>query len=93
MADIVKTLSNYMVRVFGSRNEREIKAMLHLVDETNRFEATMQKLSDKALSGKTEEFRNRLADAFKGRDVSREEADVELDKLLPEAFAVKPAAA
>jgi len=28
MADIIKTLSGYMVRVFGSRKEREIKSML-----------------------------------------------------------------
>jgi len=88
MVDIARKLSDYMVRIFGSRNERVIESMLDTVEQINRYEATMQKLSDKALSAKTDEFRNRLADAFKGREVSREEADVELDKLLPEAFAV-----
>ena len=88
MPDVVKKLGEYTVRFFGSRNERVIKSMLDTVEQTSRLEASVQKLSDKALSGKTDEFRNRLADAFKGRDVSREEADVELDKLLPEVFAV-----
>ena len=78
----------FLVRLFGSRNEREIKSMLSSVEEINRLEPEMQQLPDKALSAKTDEFRNRLSDAFHGKDVSRREMDRELDKMLPEAFAV-----
>ena len=85
---MLDNLSKFFVNMFGSRNERVVKSMLGTVDQVNRLEPEMRKLSDKALSAKTEEFRNRLSDAFKGRDFTREEADVELNKMLPEAFAV-----
>jgi len=81
-------LSKVLVTVFGSRNERVVKGMLDTVEEINALEPQMRKLSDKALSGKTEEFRNRLFDGLGGKDFTREEADRELNKLLPEAFAV-----
>ena len=74
--------------MFGSRNERMIRSVLHTVEQVNRLEPAMQKLSDKALSEKTDEFRNRLADAFHGREPSHEEIDRELNLFLPEAFAV-----
>ena len=85
---MLENLSKFFVNTFGSRNERVVNAMLGTVDRVNRLEPEMQKLSDKALSAKTEEFRNRLFDALKGRDFTREEADVELNKMLPEVFAV-----
>jgi len=88
MAAPTKRFGDLLVRLFGSRNERIIESMLDTVEQINRLEPAMQRLSDQALSRKTEEFRNRLADAFKGRDFTREEADRELDRLLPEAFAV-----
>ena len=88
MVDPGKRIGELLVRLFGSRNERVIASMLDTVEQVNRLEPAMQKLSDKALSAKTDEFRNRLADAFKGRDFTREQADGELAGLLPEAFAV-----
>ena len=82
-------LGKMLVGVFGSRNERVVEGMLDVVGQINALEPAMRKLSDKALCGKTEEFRNRLADGLGGRtDFTREEADVELNKLMPEAFAV-----
>ncbi len=86
--DPTKKLGEFFIGVFGSRNERLIESMLETVEEINRLEPVMQKLSDKALSAKTQEFRNRLADAFHGRDFTREEGDRELNVILPEAFAV-----
>jgi preprotein translocase subunit SecA len=86
---VLKSVGNMMVKVFGSRNERVIKTYLSTVEEINRLEPEMRKLSDKALAGKTEEFRNRLFDGLGGKDdFTREQADVFLDQLLPEAFAV-----
>lgn len=62
-------------RLFGSSNDRVLKKISAAVDKVNALEAEWKKLSDDALIGKTQEFRNRIADG---------EA---LDKLLPEAFA------
>ncbi|MFD2642202.1 preprotein translocase subunit SecA [Pseudomonas japonica] len=63
-------------KLFGSKNEREVKRMLKTVQIVNAFEEQMVALSDEQLRGKTAEFKERLA---KGET---------LDQLLPEAFAV-----
>ncbi len=63
-------------KLFGSKNEREVKRMLKTVSIVNAFEEKMVALSDEQLRGKTAEFKERLA---KGET---------LDQLLPEAFAV-----
>jgi len=63
-------------KLFGSKNEREVKRMLKTVQLVNALEEQMVALSDEQLRAKTEEFKARIA---KGET---------LDKLLPEAFAV-----
>jgi preprotein translocase subunit SecA len=63
-------------KLFGSKNEREVKRMLKTVTAINALEEQMLALSDEQLKGKTEEFKARLA---KGET---------LDQILPEAFAV-----
>ena len=63
-------------KLFGSKNEREVKRMLKTVAIVNAFEEKMVALSDEQLRAKTAEFKERLA---KGET---------LDQLLPEAFAV-----
>lgn len=63
-------------KVFGSRNDRMIKRLYKVVDKINALEASVQELSDEGLRGKTDEFRERLAQG------------ATLDDLLPEAFAV-----
>lgn len=63
-------------KLFGSKNEREVKRMARAVQAVNVLEEQMVALSDEQLRGKTEEFKARFA---KGES---------LDKLLPEAFAV-----
>ena len=63
-------------KVFGSKNDRQVKKMGKLVKKINAQEEALQKLSDEALTAKTEEFKKRL------------EADESIDDLLVEAFAV-----
>ena len=63
-------------KVFGTSNERSLRAYRRRVPEINALEPAMTALSDEALAAKTVEFRERLA------------ADATLDELLPEAFAV-----
>jgi len=67
---------NILTKIFGSKNERDLKRLQPLVEHIGAFESEVEKLSDAALAGKTIEFRERLA---QGAD---------LDSLLPEAFAV-----
>ncbi|MCK8516300.1 preprotein translocase subunit SecA [Methylonatrum kenyense] len=62
-------------KVFGSRNDRQVRRMQKTVDRINAFEESMEALSEEALRGKTAEFRERL------------ERGESLDDLLPEAFA------
>ncbi len=64
-----------MKKVFGSPNDRRVKATRPLVEKINALEPEFQALSDEALKAKTDEFRARLG---KGET---------LDDLLPEAFA------
>ena len=63
-------------KLFGSKNEREVKRMQKAVLAVNALEERMIALSDEQLKAKTSEFKERLA---KGET---------LDQLLPEAFAV-----
>ena len=62
-------------RLFGSSNDRKIKAYKARVEAINALEPDMARLSDDALKAKTAEFRARIADG------------ATLDELLPEAFA------
>jgi len=62
-------------KIFGSRNDRQIKAMRKIVAQINDFEPALQSLSDEQLKAKTDEFRQRL------------QQGEELDAIMPEAFA------
>jgi preprotein translocase subunit SecA len=69
-------LTQLLNLVFGSKNDREIKALLPVVQRINGLESELTPLSDQALADKTEAFKKRLA------------AGESLDDILPEAFAV-----
>ena len=65
-----------LTSLFGSRNERVLRQLSKSVARINALEPEFEKLSDDALRGKTEEFKQRIA------------GGESLDKVLPEAFAV-----
>lgn len=69
-------IGSLLKKVFGTKNDREIKRILTIVDEINKLELDYEALTDDLLKGKTVEFRERLD---KGET---------LDDLLVEAFAV-----
>ena len=69
-------LNRALTSIFGSRNERVLRQLSRAVARINALEPEFEKLSDDALRGKTEEFKQRVA------------GGESLDKLLPEAFAV-----
>src|SRR3990167_1223554 len=66
----------FVKRIVGSRNERELKSIQPLADQINQWEKDIQKLSDYQLQQKTGEFKERFE---KGEG---------LEALLCEAFAV-----
>jgi len=68
--------TNFLTKIFGSRNDRLLKQYRKTVDRINSMESQYEKLSDDELRGKTVEFKERVA---------RGET---LDALLPEAFTV-----
>ena len=63
-------------KVFGTPNDRKIKATRPLVDQINALEPEFEALDDAGIIAKTAEFKQRVADGEN------------LDALLPEAFAV-----
>jgi preprotein translocase subunit SecA len=64
-----------LAKIFGTKNERELKRIRPKVATINEFEPAMQALSDAALAAKTQEFKERLSQGST------------LDDILPEAFA------
>ncbi|MFZ9557603.1 MAG: preprotein translocase subunit SecA [Limnohabitans sp.] len=67
---------NLLTKIFGSRNDRLLKQYRKTVERINALESSLESLSDDELRGKTDLFRQRLAQG------------ATLDELLPEAFAV-----
>ena len=70
------SITDRLTKIFGSKNERELKRIAPLVDQINSLEAEIRSLSDAELTGATTRFRERL------------DRGATLDELLPEAFAV-----
>jgi preprotein translocase subunit SecA len=69
-------IDSLLAKVFGTKNEREVKAMLPMVAAISDLEPAMRQLSDIDLAAKTIEFKERLAQGST------------LDDILIEAFAV-----
>ena len=64
-----------LAKIFGTKHEREMKALRPIIADINELEPSMQALSDEQLAGKTREFKQKLADG------------ATLDDVLVEAFA------
>ncbi|MCK5665893.1 MAG: hypothetical protein KAI17_20535, partial [Thiotrichaceae bacterium] len=47
-------------KLFGSRNDREIKRYSNIVDQINTLEEAAQALTDQELLDKTEDFRKQI---------------------------------
>ncbi len=66
---------DFLTKVFGSSNERELKKLMPIVDQINAFEGEMQAMDNAGLISQTAKFKTRLANGES------------LDDILPEAFA------
>ncbi len=96
-------INTIAAKIFGTKNERDIKRLLPRVGEINALEPATQQLTDAGLRAKTEELRRRVQerlasipeDAEADPDQRKALADQRnallkeaLEELLPEAFAV-----
>ncbi len=68
-------IMNFLTKVFGSKNERELKRLQPIVEAINALEPQLQAMSDAQLKARTASFRQRL---------DRGES---IEDILPEAFA------
>jgi preprotein translocase subunit SecA len=66
---------NALTKVFGSKNERDLKRIQPLVERINSHETEVQAMSDDQLRARTPKFKERI------------DQGESLDDLLPEAFA------
>jgi len=96
-------INTLLGKVFGTKNEREVKRMLPRVEAISALEPEIKKLSDDQLRAKTDEFRARIQERL-GRIADEADADPDrraeieterykalqevLNELLVEAFAV-----
>jgi preprotein translocase subunit SecA len=96
-------INTLLGKVFGTKNEREVKRVMPRVERINALEPEMKKLSDEQLRAKTDEFRKRIQDRL-SQLPDEPEADLDrlreldgerlkatnevLDEILEEAFAV-----
>ena len=69
-------LDKTLAKIFGTRNEREVKRLRPLIAAINDQEPALQQLSDADLAAKTQDFKQRIANGEP------------LDDLLIESFAV-----
>ncbi|HXZ31500.1 MAG TPA: preprotein translocase subunit SecA [Terriglobales bacterium] len=96
-------INTIMAKVFGTKNERELKRLAPPVEAISALEPAMQKLTDSELRSKTDEFRRRIQESLSQvpdepeaePDRAKELQDQRtaainevLEEILVEAFAV-----
>ena len=66
---------DFLTKMFGSKNDRELNKLAPLVGQINNLEPSMEAMSDEELAAQTGIFKQRI------------EAGEALDDILPEAYA------
>ncbi|MCU1284664.1 MAG: protein translocase subunit secA [Acidobacteriales bacterium] len=81
-------IGSVLAKVFGTKNEREVKRIQPLVLRVNELEAETEKLSDEQLRLKTQEFKQRIQEHLQaelGADVVARTTASKLKKGQPDA--------
>ena len=73
---MIDKISKFLVSIFGSRNERQVKSYSVIAAQAGAFEVDVKQLDDEALKAKTAEFKSAI------------EAGASAESILPQAFAV-----
>ncbi|HUE37371.1 MAG TPA: preprotein translocase subunit SecA, partial [Candidatus Acidoferrum sp.] len=76
-------MTGLIKKIFGSRNDREVKRLWPRVKQINEIEAGLQKLTDDQLRAKTTAWKEELSKIKDNTELARK-----LNEILPEAFAV-----
>ncbi|HEX9928760.1 MAG TPA: hypothetical protein VGB02_09520, partial [Pyrinomonadaceae bacterium] len=87
----MSSIDKVLTKIFGSSNERFLKAIQPTIQQINALEPSIKALSDDELQAKTAEFKERVARAVEGiedKDKRRAREQEILNEILPEAFAV-----
>ncbi len=71
-------INTLLGKVFGTKNEREVKRVMPRVERINALEPEMKKLSDEQLRAKTDEFRKKIQDRLIQLP---DEPEADLDRL------------
>ncbi|HTO93928.1 MAG TPA: preprotein translocase subunit SecA [Bacteroidota bacterium] len=83
MLDVLK-------KIFGSKHEKDVRALRPMVDEINALYEQYQKLSDEELRAKTLEFRSRIQEAIKETEealaAKRAEISADMDPAARESL-------
>jgi preprotein translocase subunit SecA len=79
-------LNLILTKIIGTKNERELKRIVPIIQQVGALEPAMRALSDEQLREKTAEFRRRLGVGDGGGSGAGKTET--LDDILPEAFAV-----
>jgi preprotein translocase subunit SecA len=66
---------NFLTKIFGSKNERELKKLQPLVEQINNYEPEIKAMSDERLKDQANRFKQRI------------DQGESLEEILPEAFA------
>ena len=80
---MASSLTQVARKVFGSRNDRELKRMRAVVNEINRLEPEISALDDDGLRARVAHWKERI-----GPLEEREARDDAMEEALPEIFAV-----
>ena len=72
----ITSLNRWLLKLFGSRNERLVRAYMQTAKAAGEYEQAFQALTDEELKNKTAEFKQRLQNGARP------------EEILPEAFAV-----
>ncbi len=76
MNSLIDKINRFLVRLFGSRNERLVKSYMVLADAAGEFESSISVLDDEALRAKSVDFKARI------------DGGESPDEFIAEAFAV-----
>lgn len=84
-------IDKFLVKIFGSSNERFLKSIKPIIEQINALEPEMEKRTDEQLRARTIEFKEMVAKAVEEANNpetrKQREQDI-LNEILPEAFAM-----
>ena len=74
-------IGKVITKIFGSKSEKDIKAIQPIVDKINALGPEMEKLSDEQLKAKTQEFKQKIKDTTAETSKKIEEVKAKMDDI------------